>query len=299
MAEGSSGAPGDVTSQREDINLRLARFPPQAVTCPQGVVSYRGRPARSPDATLVLLHGIGAGSASWIGQLEGLPAAWSVYAWDAPGYGDSCLLPEERPVSRRYAESLHGFLNALGLDRVHLVGASLGALMAASYARHYPQSVSSLVLVDAAAGYGSSDSDKQRSVHRERSNAMLERGPDGLVAPMIARVLSDNAGADAKHIVAWSVRRLRPLGYQRAAFMLSSGDLMKDLAFDTGPLNLIWGEEDKVTPLTDARTIVEAHPAARLFRIPEAGHVSYIEQPGRFNSALVRCVEQGETSQRG
>jgi len=80
---------------------------------------------------LVLLHGIGSAATSFRYQLQGLSTRFRVVAWDAPGYGASTPLAIEPPSASDYAAALDAWLRALDIDRCHLVGQSLGTLIAA------------------------------------------------------------------------------------------------------------------------------------------------------------------------
>src|SRR3954470_4656686 len=107
------------------LEERIARFAPRQ----SKGICYREAGA---GPALVLLHGIGSSSASWVFQLESL-AGYRLIAWDGPGYGASTLLPVPQPGPEDYARALHGFLERLLLKDVVLVGNSLGCLMAAAY----------------------------------------------------------------------------------------------------------------------------------------------------------------------
>jgi pimeloyl-ACP methyl ester carboxylesterase len=103
---------------------------------------------------LVLLHGIGSAAASFRYQLEALSARFRVVAWDSPGYGASTPLAIEHPDTSDYAAALDAWLGALGIDRCHLVGQSLGTLIAARFAAEQPRRVLNLTLAGVARGHG-------------------------------------------------------------------------------------------------------------------------------------------------
>jgi pimeloyl-ACP methyl ester carboxylesterase len=131
------------------IGKRIDAFPSNKLTVGGKTLAYRqygeGRP-------LVLLHGIGSGSAAWRFQLEGLADRYRVIAWDAPGYGESDAFSIERPHPADYARALSVLLNALQAKNFVLVAHSLGALVATAYARMFP-SLPGMVLISPAGGY--------------------------------------------------------------------------------------------------------------------------------------------------
>src|SRR4051812_43345269 len=102
-------------------------------------------------APLVLMHGIGAHSAAWRTQLDGLADAYDMIAWDTPGYGGSDDPPSDWPMAE-YAEYLAGFLDALGIEKAHLLGQSWGGVLAQQFYGAYPERVRSLILSDTTLG---------------------------------------------------------------------------------------------------------------------------------------------------
>jgi pimeloyl-ACP methyl ester carboxylesterase len=127
------------------LDERIAKFAPRK----SGGVSYRETGA---GQALVLLHGIGSSSASWLNQLETL-RGYRLIAWDAPGYGNSDYLKNETPLPADYADALHAFLDRLLLKDVVIVGNSLGCLMAGAYAAAHPERVRSMILFSPATGH--------------------------------------------------------------------------------------------------------------------------------------------------
>ena len=102
---------------------QLADFPLLHADTPLGRIAYRraGQGAAG-SAPLVLLHGIGSASASWLRQLQGLSKQFSVLAWNAPGYSESVALPALKPAAADYATHIWAWLDALDLAKVTLVG---------------------------------------------------------------------------------------------------------------------------------------------------------------------------------
>ena len=113
------------------------------------VFTYSEAGAGTP---LVLLHGIGSAARAFDDQLAGLSDRLRVIAWDAPGYGGSTCLAPESPRANDYAAALGAMLDALGIPACHLVGHSLGTLIAASFAADHPERILSLTLASVAAG---------------------------------------------------------------------------------------------------------------------------------------------------
>ena len=247
-------------------------------------IGYRQAGAGAP---LVLLHGIGSNAGSWRDQLDGLADLRRVIAWDAPGYGVSTPLPAARPVAADYAERLNLLLDGLQIDRIDLIGHSLGALMAASFVRQWPARVSRLILADVAAGYGVAPTDPLPASVQNRLDDLDTLGPAGMAEKRAARLLSPSAPQDRVARVREAMAAIDPAGYRQAAAMLAQGNLGEDAAQIEVPVLVICGAQDVITPPAGNRTIAENMPNAQYVEIPDAGHASYIDRPDAFN-ALAR-----------
>ena len=262
---------------------------------PLQTVRWNGRAiafrASGEGPPLVLLHGIGSGSASWAAQLDGLSARFRVIAWDAPGYGGSDPLPGERPPSRAYGDAVADLLDGLGLERVHLVGHSLGGLIAAAFSSRHPERLLSITLSDAAAGYSNSPEELRVGRLKARIEAMTALGPAEVAKRRAREVLSPGAPDEIYEKVRAVQSRLRPDGYAQAARMLHNSDIFPEAAAIGAPALVMYGSEDSVTPESIGRDIAAAIPGARYVTLPGLGHASYVEGPEAFNAALTGFLD--------
>jgi pimeloyl-ACP methyl ester carboxylesterase len=278
------------------VDSLLEPYPIARVATPRGGVSYRQ--AGTEPMSLVLLHGIGSQSGSWVQQFEGLAAGFRAVAWDAPGYGDSDPIETESPTPSDYAASLDSFLAELGIRRSVIVASSLGALIAASYAATRPNEVAGLVLLNPAGGYGLAEP----AVREEKLAARLARlarlGPRGMAENLPGGMLSEGAQNSARSIAAWSQARIDPRGYSQAARMLAHGTLVKDAARYDGPVLVVAASADTITPAQDCERIARAFPRAEYQILDGPGHLSYVEAPETVNALIVKfaatCMKGGE-----
>src|SRR5262245_37274077 len=257
------------------IDERIARFP---LKTSKGI-SYRETGA---GQALVMLHGIGSQSTSWLNQLETLQG-YRLIAWDAPGYGNSDFLKNEKPVAADYAEALHAFLDRLLLKDIVLVGNSLGCLMAGAYAAAHPERVRSMILLDPAAGHAGDESRQ-----RERLRQFEELGPEGLAEKRSPTLVGKNAPREAIELMAWTQRRIRPQGYRQAIHCLTFGNLALDARKFAKKVLVACGSEDIVTPEASCKTVAAAFPRGEYRSLPGLGHVPHIEAPETVN-ALIRA----------
>ena len=256
------------------LDDRIAKFAPKT----SKGIAYRESGA---GQALVLLHGIGSSSASWLNQLEGLKG-YRLIAWDAPGYGGSDFLSEEKPLARHYAEALHGFLDRLLLKDVVLVGNSLGCLMAGAYAAAHPERVRSMILLSPAAG-NAGDESRQR----ERLKQFQELGPEGLAEKRSPTLVGKQSPREAIELMAWTQRRIRPQGYLQAVHCLTHGRLAEDARRFPKKVLVACGSEDIVTPEAGCKAVAAAYPRAEYRSLAGIGHVPHIEAPETVAS-LVR-----------
>jgi len=236
---------------------------------------------------MVLLHGIGSAAASFRYQLDGLSPRFRVVAWDAPGYGASTPLPMADPEAGDYAAALHAWLGALGIGRCHLVGHSLGTLIAARFAAEHPEAVIGLTLAGIAKGHGRLPPSERQRLLAQRLDDLASLGARGMAKKRGPRLLGYEAAEEMRHMVVETMARIRPEGYAQAARMLSAGDIVADLTrLPAGlPLQIIVGEADAITPPAACLEIAAAF-AAPAYVIPGSGHALYLEKPQEFNRLL-------------
>jgi len=270
----------------DDMQQQLAaRFPQRLVPLDAGrVVGWRQAGADDAESTLVLLHGISSGAASWLGvalAMQRLRPEVRVLAWDAPGYGDSSPLPQARPSDADYAQVLAQSLDALGVRRCMLVGHSLGTLMAAGYARMaVPGQVSQLVLISPAGGYGAAERAEQRArVRQQRLDGLREHGVAGLAAVIDQRLAAPDTPEAVRQWLRWNTARMQPGGYAQAVELLCGSDLGRNIGQLAMPVHVWVGEHDIVTPPAQCLHWAQALNAPYA-EIAAAGHALPVEQPG-------------------
>ena len=235
---------------------------------------------------LVLLHGIGSNARSWRDQMAALSDCRRVVAWDAPGYGDSTPLDPLRPMAADYADRLARFLDGLGLDRVALLGHSLGALIAGAFTAARERRVERLILADAALGHRTDPAAALPPSAQARLDDLATLGPAGLAARRAPRLVSTAATPVQLARVREAMAEIDPDGYRQAVAMLAQGDLPADAGAIAVRTLVLCGGEDAVTPPAGNRALAGTMRNARYRELPGAGHLSYVERPAAFNAAV-------------
>ena len=254
-------------------------------------VGYLRRPG-SAARKLVLLHGVGSNAGSFAALLASLPETIDAIAWDAPGYAQSAALGVATPSPRDYADRLAKFLDALELSSVALAGHSLGALFAASFARHYPDRVTALALISPALGYGVAPGAALPDGVQSRIDEIRELGPAAFAKKRAARLVGDpQARPEIVAAVQEAMGSVNPAGYVQAVHALGAGQLLLDAATVTVPSIVAVGTLDQITPPKNARSAHAALAnAVGYHEIPGAGHALPQEEPGALAHVLAKIV---------
>ena len=236
---------------------------------------------------LVLLHGFLSDGRVWRWQVADLSDRFRVVAWDAPGAGAS-YDPQEEFRTRSYVESLAGFLDAVGIDRAHIVGLSWGGILAQEFYRFHAGRIRSLVLADTYAGWRGS---LPEAVWKDRLTTCLRDSsgpPEHLVAKFMPAVFTESAPQQLRDEYAEIVSEFHPVGFRLMSLSSAEVDTRDLLPAIDVPTLLLWGADDRRSPLHIARQFHAAIPGAELAVIPNAGHVSNMEQPDAFNTHIRR-----------
>jgi pimeloyl-ACP methyl ester carboxylesterase len=261
----------------------VAAYPPVRRKTARGTVSCR---IAGTGPAVCLLHGIGSQSGSWVRQLEALAPRFRAVAWDAPGYGESDCLDVASPSAADYADVLVALLDALGVDRAVLVASSLGALIATSFAASRPGRVAGLLLLNPAGGYGLAAPEERETRLAARLERLERLGPAGMAQEASPGMLSAAASAEARALAAWSTARIRPDGYAQAARMLAQGRLVEDAARYGGPVLVVGGTVDTITPAAGCERIARAFSGATWRLLEGVAHLSYLDAPATVNALI-------------
>ena len=243
---------------------------------------------RGSGMTLMLLHGISSGAASWHKQMA-LPGC-RVLAWDMPGYGASPMPDVQKPTASDYAHLLAARLDSAGVQQAVLVGHSLGALIAAAFAAQFPERVARLILADPAQGYGQATPEQREQVWRSREQ-QIALGGAMLAQTRAAKLLRPHARQADIATVAAGMCALRVDGYLAASWMLAHDDIHRWLDRCRGGFEVWCGEQDEITPPASARQLALRYGMP--YRpLADAGHASYLDNDARFNQQLLRVMKE-------
>jgi pimeloyl-ACP methyl ester carboxylesterase len=245
---------------------------------------------------LALLHGALSDSRVWRRQMEELSDEFTVVAWDAPGAGRSSD-PAEPFGMADWADVLAAFLAAVKLRQVHILGLSWGGSLALELYHRHPKVATSLILADTYAGWKGSLSLEACNDRLDMALHASTRPPSELVERWLPELASGATSPESGHELASIMSDFHPAGARLMAHSMAETDLRHVLPRIGVPTLLLWGEHDHRSPRSIAEQMRAAIPNAKLAVIPDAGHDSNIDQPGRF-SAEVRTFCRSVAAQQ-
>jgi pimeloyl-ACP methyl ester carboxylesterase len=236
-----------------------------------------------PDGqTILLVHGFGADKDSWLLYARPLTRDYRVVVPDLPGFGDASRDPDLDYSARAQVGRLHAFADALGLERFHLAGISMGGYISALYALDYPDQVSSLVLFDNAGIDIDATSELKEHVDKGR-NPLTVRTKQEL-EEMIELVTHRPLWIPAAFKRFFLQRSQQDADLQDRIFWglveeLEQNALNERLGNLKMPTLIVWGRHDKLFPASIVDIMQAAIPESRSVILEETGHAPTIERP--------------------
>jgi pimeloyl-ACP methyl ester carboxylesterase len=247
---------------------------------------------RGTGAPLLLLHGIGSSSRAFRHQLSELSDRFDLIAWDAPGYGQSEDPPTAEFSIEDQADRAAQLLDELRLDSAHVLGVSMGGVVAQLLYHRHAKRVRALVLCDTNPGGGAAPEPERSERVRQRVQNLERLGAREMARQRAPVLVTPEAPRELVQELADIMAEVRPAGYRAAAIALGRTDLTVSLKNIQIPTLVVHGACDQVVPLDTGRQLAESIPGARLVVIPDAGHVSNQERPLEFNAAVSEFLLQ-------
>lgn len=233
---------------------------------------------------VVLLHGLGGSRTAWEPQLPVLAAAgFRAAAWDMPGYGASA--PPDAWTFAALAGAAAAWIARLG-GPAHVVGLSMGGMVAQHLTLDHPAAVRSLVLVDTSPAFGLDGSTTAAAWTAARLAPLAAGRTPAEMAPDVLRSIMAPGAHGLDGAVA-AMARIAPDALAGAVRCLPTHDRRADLARIAVPTLVVVGEHDAETPPAYAEALATAIPGARLAVVPGAGHLTPTERPEAFHEVLV------------
>ncbi len=252
----------------------------------------------SADAPVaLLLHGFGGDKDNWTRFANYLTDDFRVIAPDLPGFGDSVRHADWNYSLPAQRDRLIAFVGALGLERFHIVGNSMGGHLAALYAHRHPEQVRSLSLFNNAGIAAPNPSEVRLAVERGESPLILSSPED--FDRLIALI------SFKPPFIPWPAKRVvARQAFERAAFNQTIFDDYKDdrsaglepILPEIGvPVLILWGEYDRVLDVSSVDVMKPLLPQAQVIIMKDTGHIPMLERPAETAGHFLGFVEGVDT----
>ena len=244
---------------------------------------------------VVCIHGLGGTKSSFLPTTAALADAYRVVALDLPGFGDS-----DKPIAAAYdapyfARSVAHLLDALEIDRAHVIGNSMGGRVAIELALTAPERVGKLVLLSPALAWLRERRYKWLLPAQLPRLGLIQPAPRAIVEPIVRRLIPGaDRGWAASGVDEFLRAYLDPRG--RAAFYTAARNIYMDephgenglwtrLAEISCDSMFVWGRHDMLVPASFRKHVERVLPAARHVEL-DCGHVPQVESPRETHAAI-------------
>ncbi len=246
-------------------------------------------PNPTGDPAVLLLHGLGANSTSWTLQFDPLIAAgMRPLAPDIPGFGKSCY--DGRGWNfRRIAADLAGLLGELCTGPVHVIGLSMGGVIAQQFALDYPKLVCKLVLVSTFSLLRPENL-SQWGYFIQRVVVVHTLGLKQQSEIVARRVFPAASQETLRQMAVEQITSADPRAYRAAMRSLGLFNSRKRLKEIKIPTLVITGADDSTVSPVRQKFLAQGIYGAKQVVIPNAGHAVAIDQYEAFNSALMKFL---------
>ncbi|NPT56939.1 alpha/beta fold hydrolase [Paraburkholderia elongata] len=248
-------------------------------------------------ATVVLIHGVGMNQTVWSPQIEALTANYQVVVYDMLGHGDSAL-PTVAPTLDEYASQLEALLDTMRIERAHVVGHSMGALVALEFALKHPQRTLSVAALNAV--YDRTPAQREAVMTRAATlgDAPLDTGVDATLSRWFGDPVPGHL-TQAAQAVRGLLLSVDPVGYARTYRLFASSDdaHVGRLASLAVPALFLTGGCDPNSSPAMSRAMAAATPFGRAEIIANERHMMNVTDPEGVNERLLAFLAEASVEE--
>ncbi|MGP0057735.1 MAG: 3-oxoadipate enol-lactonase [Beijerinckiaceae bacterium] len=242
---------------------------------------------------LMLSNSLGTNLHMWDKQIPAFAEHFRVVRYDSRGHGGSRVTEGPYSIAQLGRDAV-AIMDALGLEKVHWLGLSMGGMVGQWLLTHVPERIGRAVLANTAAQMGSPD------FWNERIRAALDDGMPALAPQVVERWFTRSFRETHREDVARVLAVLEatsPVGYAACCAAIRDMDQRAELGSVTRPVLVIAGRHDPATPPGMGALIASAIPGAKLVTLDTA-HLSNIEDPATFNRTVLDFLTAEEADLR-
>ena len=231
----------------------------------------------------LFMHGIGGNRSNWRAQLPAFAPHFACVAWDARGYGDS--EDYEGPLAfDDFVDDVLRVLDHFGAQRAHLVGLSMGGRIAMRAALLHPGRIATLTLLDTHEGFEAfSPAQRQAFVDSRRAPLLAGKQPADIADGVARSLVGPKATPAQLQQLVDSIAALHKDSYIKALQATVDQVVLGDISRIVAPAHFVVGADDSLTPPAMHREMAAKLGGAPVSVLPDAGHLSNIENAPAFN----------------
>lgn len=237
------------------------------------------------ETPILFLHGVGSGKSIWQPQLDHFGKERRSIAFDYPGYGESEFA--EGATRDDFAAAILAAMDALGIDKAHICGLSLGGVIAIAMHTAAPDRCASLTIADSFAVHPDGQGIHDRSVAASRTMTMRELA-EARTDVLLGSEATEALRTDVVNVMA----AIDPSAFRLAAAAVWLAEQRARASKIDVPTLILVGDEDHVTPVSLSEELRDLIPGSELRIIAKAGHLANAEQPQAFNLAIKSFLSQ-------
>jgi 3-oxoadipate enol-lactonase len=233
---------------------------------------------------LTLSHSLACSVRMWDEQIASFKDRYRILAYDTRGHGQTSA-PSGAYTLEQLADDLKGLLDHLKIARTHYCGLSMGGMIGQTFALKYPGMLQTLVLADTSSRIPA----ETGPTWAERIKTAETQGMQPLVKPTLERWFTPayrSAHPETMERVGKLIATTPVAGYVGCCHAIPKLNLTARLKEIKVPIQIIVGADDPGTPVAMSKEIHDNAPGSRLDILPNAAHLSNIEQPAAFDRAL-------------
>lgn len=225
---------------------------------------------------LIFLHGVGSDKFVWKPQLEHFGRTRRTLAFDYPGYCESQFQADA--TRDDYAAAILAAMTALGIEKAHICGLSLGGVVAIAMHAAAPERCASLILADTFAVHPQGQAIYDRSIAASHDMRGLAEARAG--------ALMESQDDALRQGVIETMSAIDPDAYRLGARAVWLADQTERAAAIRTPTLIMVGDQDAITPPTLSEDLAALVPNSRLDVIHGASHLANLDRPEEFNRAI-------------
>jgi pimeloyl-ACP methyl ester carboxylesterase len=258
---------------------------------------------------VLLIHGLGGAKSSFFDTAAALSRRYRVHALDLPGFGSSSKPALAAYTARYFAKTVVDVMDALGIERAHLVGNSMGGRVAIEVGLRHPERVYGLALLCPAVAFLRREFHPIVRLLRPEFGMLPHRFTRRMVEGQFWSMFCDADAVDPSvaDVVVEEFQRIYGSAGARLAFLASARNVYLDKPFGRGgfyprlseltaPALFVWGTHDPLIPQAFKRHVGRWLPRAEQVVLDRCGHVPQVERPDECTSLIERFLARVDES---